>query len=59
MSSNTLKGDVTEINLLEKDPPNFALEVSEESVLLKKNALKSAQLLGSKGFSRSDDYHKK
>ena len=57
MSSHTLKGDVTEINLLEKDPPNFALEVSEESVLLKKNPLKSAQLLGSKGFSRSDDYH--
>ena len=57
MSSNTLKGDVTEINLLEKDPPNFALEVSEESVLLKKTPLKPAQLLGSKGFSRSDDYH--
>jgi hypothetical protein len=57
MSSNTLKGDVTEVDLLEKDPPNFALEVSEESVLLLKNPLKPAQLLGSKGFSRSDDYH--
>ncbi len=29
----------------------------DSAILLKKNPLKSAQLLGSKGFSRSDDYH--